>query len=335
MCLWLVVLSQQALREQSRFTGPAGHVQPHSEVPRLAHAGLAISLTFSEASLKGLYLGQLGAFTAMMLLLALIAQGRGQPVRAGVCLFLATVKFVTMIPFLILFLRRADRLTWAALLALVIASCSLTGTIADLPARLATLSQRAEELSARGKVNDYSYEGTRNESIISFEHAFYRLGMRDRRLIRCAQLLAVVAVGAWITYLALMTCLPRPAAVCLVSFLSLLFIYHRDYDTVILALPLSYCAAKVRSTAGRIRYLYIACGLIVIAILYADGLYLRLLTERWAASGRWDRLVQATILPCFTWLILLAMLVQTLATCAEGAIKAERKSPKGRLAISE
>src|SRR5208337_4286405 len=55
------------------------------------------------------------------------------------------------------------------------------------PARSpATLAQRAGELSAPGKVNDYSYQGTRNESIISFEHRFYRLGMRDREWIRYA-----------------------------------------------------------------------------------------------------------------------------------------------------
>ena len=84
-------------------------------LPLVAIAGLAICLSFSEASLKGLYLGQLGVFTAVMLLLALVAQGQGRPIWAGVCLFLATVKFVTVIPFLLLFLRRPDRWTWAVL----------------------------------------------------------------------------------------------------------------------------------------------------------------------------------------------------------------------------
>ena len=136
-----------------------------------------------------------------------------------------------MIPFLVLFLRRPDRLSWVVLLVLALGSCALTGRIIDLPARLATLAQRAGELSAPGKVNDYSYEGTRNESIISFEHLFYRLGMRDREWIRYAQVLALLAVGAWVAYLVIVNDLPRPAAACLVSFFSLLFLYHRDYDT--------------------------------------------------------------------------------------------------------
>jgi len=288
---------------------------------------LAICLSFSEASLKGFYLGQLGVFTAVMLVLALVAQGRGRPIWAGVCLFLATVKFVTMIPFLVLFLRRPDRWTWAVLIILVVGSCALTGRIIELPARAATLSQRAEELAAPGTVNDYSYDGTRNEGIISFEHLFYRLGMRDREWIRYTQFLALAAVGAWVAYLVILKDLPRPAAASLVSFFSLLFLYHRDYDTVILALPLAYCAGKVRVTTGPARWPYTACGLMAIAILYADSLFLRLLTQRSLGWETWGRLVQATVLPYATWLILLAMLLLALATRADGALTGEKQLP--------
>ena len=197
---------------------------------------MAICLSFSEASLKGFYLGQLGVFTAVMLVLALVAQGRGRPIWAGVCLFLATVKLLTLIPFLLLFLRRADRLSWVVLLALVLGSCA--DRTNRRPARSpGDAGQRAGELSAPGKVNDYSYEGTRNESIISFDHLFYRLGMRDCEWIRYAQALAMLALGAWVAYVVLGNRLPRPAVACLVSLSSLLFIYHRDYDTLILALP--------------------------------------------------------------------------------------------------
>jgi len=269
---------------------------------------LAICLSFSEASLKGLYLGQLGVFTAVMLLLALVAQGQGRPIWAGVCLFLATVKFVTMIPFLLLFLRRADRLSWVVLVALVLGSCGLTGRIADLPGRLATLAQRAGELSAPGKVNDYSYEGTRNESIISFEHLFYRLGMRDRELIRYAQVLALLALGAWVASIVVGDRLPRPAAACLVSLSSLLFIYHRDYDTLILALPLVHCAGRLGEATGRARWAYAAIGVSTIGVLYMSSTFLRCLTGLTLQWGAWGRLVQPAVLPYVTWLILLSML---------------------------
>jgi len=307
--LGLIALARSALMSQDRLNAAGGQVRAGLEsLPLVAIAALAICLSFSEASLKGLYLGQLGVFTAVMLLLALVAQGQSRPIWAGVCLFLATVKFVTMTPFLLLFLRRADRLSWVVLVALVLGSCGLTGRIADLPGRLATLAQRAGELSAPGKVNDYSYQGTRNESIISFEHLFYRLGMRDRVWIRYAQVFALLTVGAWVAYLVLLKDLPRPAAACLVSLSSLLFIYHRDYDTLILALPLVHCAGRLGEATGRARWAYAAIGVSTIGVLYMSSTFLRCLTGLTLQWGAWGRLVQGTVLPYATWLILLSML---------------------------
>jgi hypothetical protein len=285
-----------------------------------------VCLTFSEASLKGFYLGQLSVFVAVMLLAALVFQGQGRPIWAGVCLFLATVKFVTMIPFLLLFLRRADRWTWAVLITSVLGSCALTGRIIESPARMATLAQRAKDLAAPGKVNDYSYEGTRNESIISFEHLFYRLNMRDRGMIRSAQLLALLALLAWVAYLVVMDRLPRSAAACLVSYFSLLFIYHRDYDTVILALPLLHCAERLRATTGGARRFYAACGLIVIAVLYTNAVPLRTLAGDSFAWGTLGYLFRGAVLPYATWLILLGMVLLVRATSADRALAGEKKS---------
>jgi hypothetical protein len=308
--LGLIALARSALMSQDRL-GIAGHQARGGleSLPPVAIAGLAICLSFSEASLKGLCLGQVGVFTAVMLVLALVAQGRGQPIWAGVCLFLATVRFVTTIPFLVLFLRRPDRLSWVVLLALPLGSCALTGRIADLPGRLATLAQRAGELSAPGKVNDYSYEGTRNESIISFDHLFYRLEMRDRDWIRYAQVFALLTVGAWAAYLVIMNDRPRPATACLVSFFSLLFLYHRDYDSVILALPLVHCAGRLGEATGRARWAYAAIGVSTIGVLYMSSTFVRSLTSLTLQWGAWGRLVQAAVLPYATWLILLCMLI--------------------------
>ena len=134
-------------------------------VPPLAIAGLSICLTFSDSSLMGFYVGQLNVFVAVMLLAALVAQGRGKSVWAGVYLSLATVKVGTMLPFLLLFLRKADRWTWVALSVLVLGFCTVTGRVAELPGRVATLVDRIGELSAAGEVNDYSFQGTRNERV--------------------------------------------------------------------------------------------------------------------------------------------------------------------------
>jgi hypothetical protein len=249
-----------------------------------------------------------------MLLLALAAQGRARPILAGICLSLATVKFVTMIPFLTLFLRRADRWAWAALMASVLGLCALTGRLSELPSHLAILAHRADELAAPGRVNDYSFEGTQNESIIGFEHLFYRLGMRNRRLIRFSQFVALLAVGGWVAHRVLVGNIPRPAAASLVSLYSLLFLYHRDYDTVILALPLAYCAGRVSVTAGHLRRLYTACGALVLAVLFMNAAYLNALTRLSLPREGWARLIQLAVLPYPTWLILLAMFLLARAT---------------------
>ena len=241
--LALPVLCWIVLRFQYGNTGSSEYLEPTSSgAPIEVLAGVAICLIFSEAAMKGFLLGQLSVFTAVMVLTAIAFQARNRPVWAGICLFLATVKIATMLPFLLLFLRRADRWSWAVLATLVLAACLMTGKPGDLPARLAILNDRIARLAAPGNVNDYSYAGTRNESIISFEHLFYRLGMRDRDLMRYAQLSALLVIGAWILWLVVPGRLRRFDAACLITFFSMLFLYHRDYDTVILVLPLVHCA---------------------------------------------------------------------------------------------
>jgi hypothetical protein len=317
--LGLIVLALKVLSLEGQ--PDLHHARKHAELGTLRAAeiaALAVCLACSKASIKGFVLGQLSVLVAVMIVIALIAQARGRPVLAGICFAVATSKFVTMVPFLILFLRRADRSTWIALAAVVLVLCAATRGISGLPARAAALARRAEELSAPGKVNDYSFEGTRNESIISFEHLFYRMGMRDRDWIRRAQFMALAVVGTWVAFLVVHRKLPRPAAACVVSFLALLFLYHRDYDTVILALPLIYCTGKAELTSGSARWLYIACGLMVLAILNADALYLRYLTQASLGWGIQGRFVQAIVLPYATWLSLLAMPVLVLAARAEG-----------------
>jgi hypothetical protein len=294
--------------------------------------GIAICLIFSEASMKGFLLGQLSMFTAVMVLWALTCQARNRPVLAGVCLFLATVKIATMLPFLLLFLRRADRWTWATLASLVIGACLMTGKPGELPDRLAILKGRIANLQAAGHVNDYSYAGTKNESIIGFEHLFYRLGMRDRGLIRYAQILALMSIGAWLVWLVVAGRVLRSDAACLITFFSMLFLYHRDYDTVILAFPLVHCAEMARATRGRSRVLYTACGLIVIAVMYVNAGYLRTLTKWSLDRASLGRLVQATVLPCLTWLILLAIVVLARAAFLRAQNDERASSPRLLLA---
>ena len=87
----------------------------------------------------------------------------------------------------------------------------------------------------------------------------------------------------------------------------MLFLYHRDYDTIILALPMVYCTARARTAPQAARRLYLGCALSIYPVLYLNTALLMILTD---ASRRWGilgRLFQATFLPYATWLILLVM----------------------------
>ena len=124
----------------------------------------------------------------------------------------------------------------------------------------------------------------------------------------------LLGLGAWVAYLVIRGGLSRPAACALVALYSILFLYHRDYDTVILALPLVYGACQARAASGRQHRLFIAIGLLVIAILYLNAFLLRPLANLTLDWGLWGRVVQATVLPYATWLILQAMILLVCAT---------------------
>jgi hypothetical protein len=214
-----------------------------------------------------------------------------------------------MLPFLLLFLRKTDRRTWATLAATVLGLCLVTGSLTDLPGRCATILERIKQLEEPGQVNDYSFEGPRNENMLGFDHAFYRLGLRDRGLLRAAQYLALAVLGGWVASEVLRKDrLPRAAACSLVALFSVVFLYHRSYDTLILALPFAYSAARARSVRGRGRYLFAGCALAILMVWYLDIGLLRALQEVSLNGGGWGRLVQAVVLPYATWLVVLAMI---------------------------
>ncbi len=313
--LTLVVLAQYTLKLQARIDGRTDPTGAEAwSLPPATLAGLSICLTFSDSSLMGFYLGQLSVFVAVMLFAALVAQGKGRPVWAGVCLSLATVKVGTMLPFLLLFLRKADRWTWVTLTVLILGFCSLTGRTNELPGRIATIVDRIGEFSSPGQVNDYSFEGPRNESIIGLEPLFYRLGLRGRASIRNAQYIALLMLGAWVACSVVRGDTSRPAACALIALYSILFLYHRDYDSVILAMPLVYGACRVRVAPDHGHRPSITIGLLVIAVLYLNAFLLRPLANWTLEWGGWGRFVQATVLPYATWMILTAMLVLALGT---------------------
>jgi hypothetical protein len=303
-------------------------------LPRSETIVLAATLVISDSFIRGLYCGQLGALTAFLLLAALDAQARGRPILAGACLALATIKVVTMLPFLVLFYRKADRAAWISMICVGLGLCLATGRPAQLPVRLASLRDRIEILAAPGKVNDYSFEGTQDESLIGFDRLFYCLGLRDRVLIRRLQYLSVAALGLWVGREVLFGRRSRGVACSLVALFSMVFLYHRDYDCLVLALPLVYCARRAQVVSGAARRLFLSCAVSLFAPIFMNMSILVFLeneSQRWEI---WGRPIQAVLLPYATWSVLLVMVgLVTADSLARRSSKVECASGCGHGAL--
>jgi hypothetical protein len=307
--LLLVPFAYHAVKVQAELIPPASSERPVSwHLPGPTVVGLTAAFLLSDACLGTLYLGQLSLLTAALLIGALLAQGRGRAIGAGLCLAAATVKVGTMLPFLLLLARKRDLLTWAALAVAALGLTLATVSPAALPGRLVTITERIKQLEAPGVVNDYSFEGPRSENMLGFDHAFYRLGLRDRGVIRLCQYATLLLLGAWVAREVLLPGrLPRAAACSLVAFYATVFLYHRTYDAVLLGLPLAYSAAQAQAASGVARCLFTACVLSILMVLYTNIELLGKIQRLSLGWGAWGRLVQATVLPYPTWLIVIAM----------------------------
>jgi hypothetical protein len=307
--LALVVLAQRVLQPSEHVAGQPGPGENAARgLPAWVVMVLTVAVAVSEPSRATLDTGQLSILVAALLLLSLQAQAGGRPLMAGLALALASVKPATALPFLLLFHRKADGKTWLSLGGIVLCLCLVSGSPVRLLPRLAVLRGHVDTLASPGQVNDYSFAGPRSETIVAFDHALYRLGLRDRALIRACQSFLLLALGGWVLYQVLGGCrLPRPAACSLVALYATLFLYHRTYDLVLLVLPLVYSSGQARSLTAGARRAFAACAVCILVTLFVKIDWLIALQRASLGWGTWGRIVQAVLLPCATWLILFAM----------------------------
>jgi hypothetical protein len=285
-------------------------LQPGPTRPRIEPSRVAIltaAVLLSNAYDSTVVLGQLSILTALAILFALLAQVRSRPVLAGVALGVASVKIGTVVPFLLLFVRGRDRLAWASFAATCVILAIVLGGAAALPEHVWHWLRNIRLSAGEGMVNDYSYLGPAHGSMIGLDHALYRLGLRDRMLIGALNALGVLGIGAGVAWVALDRDTTPGMACSLIALYSVLFFYHRVYDTVILALPLAY-AAWVAPAAVRPAKVGLIVG--ASAILADMFLFPKVLTvvERRALEWPiWGTLLEATVLACPTWLVLIAL----------------------------
>jgi hypothetical protein len=300
--LALVPLAYRALRAQD----DRGVVAPMTFAEL---AALASAFALSDACTANLELGQLAMFAALLIVLAVWAQGSGRHALAGVLLAPATTKANTVLPFLILLDRRRDLRAWIALALTTLALCAIAGHPERLPGQARNLLGYIEALARPGRINDVSYQGPQCEWILGFDHALYRMGVHDRQVLKLAMYAGVALLGGALAVQTWTRALPRAASVALIGLFSVLVLYHRLYDTVIFAVPLTYAVARARAGPARARWLHGLAAVLITSVLYMRRKPLATLTElapNWGALGR---VVQAVILPYATWATLLAMLL--------------------------
>jgi hypothetical protein len=315
-CLALVGLSARALRAEAEPGDPRRVLNPSS----IGVLSSAVALSF--AARYGIDLGQLAVLTAIALIGAVLARVKGRWFTSAVCLAVATVKVGTMLPFLLLFCGRGDRKTLIALaavgLALVLAATPATA----VPGRFREMVGNIARLDKT--VNSYEYANVSSAESFGIDHALYRLGLRNRSLIWLGQALILVVLGTIVAFEASPRGrLPRGAVVSLVALYAELFLYHRVYDTVLLALPLVYTAGRANLERGLERILPAVAGVAVLAVMYLRVGLLRTLTSFALGAGAGGQAIQALVLPYATWSILLAMACLLLANRRPPVAKAD------------
>ncbi|MFO0892078.1 MAG: glycosyltransferase family 87 protein [Isosphaeraceae bacterium] len=276
-------------------------------LPWCGHPTVFVAVALAGATTWGLDAGQLVAWTTLWIYLAIDALRREKHVAAGLALAAGSLKITTFLPFLLLpFDRRHTR----ALLVAGAVVAILCAVVAP-PSRLLAMQRRHVENVAQarqvGAVNDYTFAGAYHDDLLGLEHWLYCIGLRDARAVSAAQLglLAVAGLGLlWDFRLRGARRDDRLLSVLLCLY-ACLFLYHRIYDAVIVALPMAYCLEMAR-TSPRIRanvYRAIASGLVLVLNFPRGGVLLSFTawTEQAGAIGR---LAQFVLLPYCTWILL-------------------------------
>ena len=300
--LFLVVRLCQLIVKQSKASG--------SGVPWYGDAHVTLAVLLAGATTWGLDAGQLVIWTTLWIYTAIHALGRKREVTAGIALAAASFKITASFPFLLLLLDRKHWKAWiafAAVLALLCLCLYSPGRLAGLAAGQAENVRQARQV---GEINDYSFSGPFHDDMLGLEHWLYCLGLRNSGVISLVQLgiLLVIGLGLLREYLVRVRPVDEPRHAVLLCLFSCVFLYHRSYDSLILALPVFYCVARARDESQRRAMMYkvIATGLVLVLNFPRGGVLIRL--SNWSqGSGLAGRLVQILVLPYCTWILLASL----------------------------
>ena len=146
--------------------------------------------------------------------------------------------------------------------------------------------------------------------MIGLEHWLYCLGCADRCRSRSCNLILLSVIGLGLIWDFRLRAHPadRLRLAVLLCLYSCVFLYHRSYDSVIVALPLFYCVSRARDESQRraIAYKLVATGLMLVINFPRGGVLIRV--SNWSqSSGLAGQTGPDSRLPCCTWILLASM----------------------------
>lgn len=311
VCLWiwtiLGILGTLALPFLTDQIIRAHNDKPISSIPIPLLAVIAMTLLLSFSARFGLRQGQLSIFVAVLICLGLLAAASFRHWWTGFLFALASIKPATAIPFLILFFRRVHWKVWLTLGVTGLAMVMISTSPSNIMPRCLDCLNNIADMAKAGHDNDPSYLNSNNIEVLGADHALYRLGVHNWKWMLLLQWSWLRVIGSVLTWITVKQYDSRPGVIGLLACYSMMFLYHRVYDAVILIVPFLYAARQVRETTGWTRWPFFGAILAILNIWYLRVGILRSLTERVAENhDAVHPLIQATILPYGYWLLLCA-----------------------------
>ncbi|HWT83116.1 MAG TPA: glycosyltransferase family 87 protein, partial [Candidatus Methylomirabilis sp.] len=279
-------------------------------VPWYGDAHVTLAVLLAGATTWGLDAGQLVIWTTLWIYAAIYALARKREVTAGIALAAASLKITTSFPFLLLLLARRHWKAWIAFAAVLTLLCLCLYPPDRLAGLVAGQFENVRQARQVGEINDYSFSGPFHDDMLGLEHWLYCLGLRNNGVISLLQLgiLFVIGLGLLREFLVRVRPVDELRHAVLLCLFSCVFLYHRIYDSVILALPIFYCVDRAREESHRRAILYkaVATGLVLVLNFPRGGVLIRL--SNWSqSSGLAGRLVQILVLPYCTWILLASL----------------------------
>ena len=288
---------------------------PRPEWQPPAHDVALLSMAMALSTV-GFYLGSLGQSSFLEVVLLLAALGwadRRRWIPAGIALALASLKVGTLIGFLPLLLRKQDVRAWAVMAVAGLVFVLVTVAPSRISDRVRENLTLIRQLSREGQVNDVGLTGSESARMVTLGKVAYSLGVRNRAWVTGLEIAGSLGLVLWLSWMTRTSGWSRAAQTSLVALGSCLFLYHRTYDTVMLAVPLVYVVGRSSVAPPQARRWYRAVGLACIAIFsIPDRVQVKLLAL--AGSGRAiARPVEILAVPVMVWLVLAAMVFLALA----------------------